>query len=374
MQHLCIDFKDFPKDREGYDQIMVVIDRLSKQAISIPCHKDINAQGMAELFVQWIYRFGHTPETIVSDRGPQFVSRFWSEFCRIIGVKVKLSTAYHKETDGQTEIMNKYIDQRLRPFVSFYQDNWSSLLPLIDRAQMVLPHSAINMSPYQLLYGHEPRQSWDWETPTSVKPSEKLSYQAAKTLATRMHAAWQLAKQNMEKAQERMRTAVNRHRRPIDWDVGDMVYLSTENLASARPSRKLSDKWDGPFRVLEKVGHSYRLDLPPGSRIFDVFAPEKLCKDPNDPLPGQEPPKPSSTPVNGVEEWEVEEILASKLRYGKLMYRVKWRGHDPDPTWYPDDNFEHAPYMLRNFHNRYPNKPGPPKLLEKWIQSQDNHQ
>jgi transposase InsO family protein len=110
MQHLCIDFKEFPKDKSGYDQIMVVIDRLSKQAISIPCHKTIDARGMADLFVQWVYRFGHTPETIISDRGPQFVSSFWAEFCRILGVKVKLSTAYHKETDRQTEIINKYID------------------------------------------------------------------------------------------------------------------------------------------------------------------------------------------------------------------------------------------------------------------------
>ena len=76
MQHLCIDFKDFPQDQHGYDQIMVIIDRLSKQAISIPCHKNIDAREMANLFIQWVYRFGHTPESIVSDQGPQFVSSF----------------------------------------------------------------------------------------------------------------------------------------------------------------------------------------------------------------------------------------------------------------------------------------------------------
>ena len=112
----------------------MIIDRLSKQAVSIPCHKTIDSRGLAKLFISWIYRFGHTPETIVSDRGPQFISSFWKELCRIIGVRIKLSTAYHKETDGQTEIMNKYIDQRLRPFVSYYQDNWSELLSIIDRA------------------------------------------------------------------------------------------------------------------------------------------------------------------------------------------------------------------------------------------------
>ena len=370
MQHLCIDFKEFPKDKAGYDQIMVVIDRLSKQAISIPCHKTIDARGMAELFVQWVYRFGHTPETIISDRGPQFVSSFWSEFCRILGVKVKLSTAYHKETDGQTEIMNKYIDQRLRPFVSYYQDNWSGLLPLIDRAQISLPHSSIGMSPYRILYGSEPRQSWDWKHPTSIlTPTDKLNHKDALALATRMHAAWDTAKQQMEKAQDRMRSAVNRHRRPIDWDIGDMVFLDTKNLAIDRPSRKLAARWEGPFKVLKKVGHSYQLQLPTGSRIHDVFAPDLLCKDPQDPLPGQEAPKPPGVPIQGVEEWEVDQILASKLYRSKLKYRVSWIGHDPDPTWYPASNFMGAPHKLREFHEQNPSKPGPPRALSQWIQA-----
>ena len=156
-----MDFKEFPRDRYGYDSILVIIDRLSKQAISIPCHKTITSKGLASLFIQWVYRFGHTPESIISDRGPQFISSFWKEFSRIIGVKIVNSTAYHKETDGQTEIMNRYIDERLRPFISYYQDNWSDLIPLMDRAQVTLPHSSIGMAPYHLLQGHAPRTSWD---------------------------------------------------------------------------------------------------------------------------------------------------------------------------------------------------------------------
>jgi transposase InsO family protein len=370
MQHLCIDFKDFPTDRYGYDQIMVIIDRLSKQAISIPCHKTIDARGMANLFIQWVYRFGHTPESIVSDRGPQFVSRFWSEFCRILGVKVKLSTAYHKQTDGQTEIMNKYIDQRLRPFVSYYQDNWSELLPMIDRAQMTLPHAAIGMAPYQILFGSEPRQSWDWtQDKVSTTVQERINIKDALQLATRMHDAWKIAKDNMERAQIRMRSTTDRHRRPIDWTVGDKVYLSTKNLSIPRPSRKLAELWEGPFEVLEQVGHSYRLKLPAGSQIHDVFAPDVLRKDPEDPLPGQEPPKPPGIPIQGVEEWEVEEVLASKLYRSILKYRVKWVGHDPDPTWYKASNFMGAPHKLRAYYEQYPNRPGPPRALEKWIEA-----
>jgi RNase H-like domain found in reverse transcriptase/Reverse transcriptase (RNA-dependent DNA polymerase)/Integrase zinc binding domain/Integrase core domain len=368
MQHLTMDYKDFPKDKHGYNCILVFIDRLSKASVTIPCHKDIDSRGMAKLFVTWIYRFGHTPETIVSDRGPQFVSSFWKEFCRIIGVKIKLSTAYHKETDGQTEIINKYIDQRLRPYVNFYQDNWSELIPLIDRAQLTLPHSSIGMSPYQLLYGKEPRNSWDWNLPTPTNPREKLNFEEARIVAERMKKAWELAQSNMGKAQARMINSTNPHRRPPDWEVGDKVYLSTKNLKTLRPSRKLADKWQGPFEVLEKVGYSYRLRLPPGSSLHDVFAPELLSKDPDNPLPGQESPKPSGEVINGEEEWEVKEILAVKLVRKTLKYQVSWVGHDPDPTWYPASNFMGSPHKLKEFHDKYPERRRP-RFLHEWIKA-----
>lgn len=369
MQHLCMDFKDFPKDRNGFDRILVFIDRLSKESVTIPCHKDIDARGMATLFVQWIYRFGHTPETIVSDRGAQFVSSFWNEFCRIIGVRIKLSTAYHKQTDGQTEIMNKYIDQRLRPFVNYYQDNWSELIPLIDRAQVALPHSSIGMTPYRLKYGTDPRTSWDWNTPKHTTPLEKLNFADAKAIAERMKAGWDTAKSNMRNAQERMSNSTNKHRRPITWNVGDFVYLSTKNLKTHRPSRKLANQWEGPFEILAKVGHSYKLDLPAGSQIHDVFAPEVLFKDPQDPLIGQEPDLTPPAVVAGQEEWEVQEVIASRLYRNNLKYQVKWTGHDPDPTWYPASNLMGSPHKLRDYHLQYPDKPGPPRKLSKWIRA-----
>jgi hypothetical protein len=313
-----MDFKEFNEDKHGFNMILVFIDRLGKDSVSIPCHKTIDARGMAKLYVQWVYRFGHTPETIISDRGPQFVSSFWQEFCRIIGVKVKLSTAYHKETDGQTEIMNRYIDQRLRPFVTYFQDNWSELIPIMDRAQMTLPHSTIGMTPYQLKHGVEPRNSWDWKSPKPATPIEKLNLDDAVSLASRMHRVWQVAEDNIKKAQEKMRRHVNQHRRSIDWQPGDRVYLSTRNLKSYRPSRKLGSKFDGPYTVLERIGYGYRLQLPDGSKIHDVFSPDVLKKYPDTPLPGQEPAQPSGEAIAGKEEWEVDKILASKLVRGKL--------------------------------------------------------
>ena len=187
-----MDFKSQPKDKHGFDNICVIVDRLSKQSISIPCYKTVTAEQLAQLFIQYVYRYYGPPDSIVSDRGPQFVSTFWNAFCTILGTKLKLSTANHPQTDGQTEIMNQYLDQRLRPFVNYYQDNWSELLPLMDYAQLTLPHSSLGtMSPYELLNGYPPRTSFDWTPPSNApaNTSIKLSQERARAVASRMEQA-----------------------------------------------------------------------------------------------------------------------------------------------------------------------------------------
>jgi hypothetical protein len=102
-RHITVDFKSQPKDKHGFDNICVIVDRLSKQSISIPCYKTVTAERLAQLFIQYVYRYYGPPDSIVSDRGPQFVSTFWNAFCTILGTQLKLSTANHPQTDGQTE-------------------------------------------------------------------------------------------------------------------------------------------------------------------------------------------------------------------------------------------------------------------------------
>ena len=172
-EHLTTDLMDVPISKLGNDCVWVIIDRFGKESISVPCRRTIDAVGIAKLFVEHVWRRGHTTVSIVSDRGPQFVSSFWKEVCRILGIKVVLSTAFHKETDGQTEIMNQYLTQRLRPYVNFYQDNWDELLPIMDRAQVTLPHSSLgDLSPYEVYTGFEARTSFDWDTPKATKASK----------------------------------------------------------------------------------------------------------------------------------------------------------------------------------------------------------
>ena len=379
-QHITMDFKSMPRDKHGYDMVFVVVDRLSKQAISMPCYKTVTAADMATLFISHIYRYYGPPESIVSDRGPQFISQFWKEFCRILGIQLKLSTAFHPQTDGQTEIMNQYLDQRLRPFVNYYQDNWSELLPIMDYAQLILPHSSIQMAPFELLHGRLPRTSFDWNTPEASSPQEQLSHQKAQEVARRMHGALEMAKENMAKAQIKKEQDTNAHRRAIDFqppsdlEPGDKVYIITKNWKTDRPSHKLDNQLAGPFPIVCRVGHSFEVQLPDYMKIHNVFSPDKLRKDPGDPLPGQVNEPPGPVVVQDEEEYEVQEVLASRLIRNQLQYRVKWVGYDEDPEWYPAFNIRNAPHKLRDYHLANPTQAGPPRRLPQWLKAWEDEE
>jgi hypothetical protein len=120
--------------------------------------------------------------------------------------------------------MNQYLAQRLRPFVNYYQDNWSDLLPMMDYAQLTNWHESIGMPQFELLHGYQPRTSFDWKTPKEpATVRERLNREEAQTLAKSMHHAWETAKAIMERAQEKKKQDVDRHRREVDFQVGDKV-------------------------------------------------------------------------------------------------------------------------------------------------------
>jgi transposase InsO family protein len=129
---LVMDFKSMPKDKKGYNNVFVIVDRLTKSCWTIPCQDTVTAPIAAQLFYEGPYRIFGLPRSIVSDRGPQFASEFQYELSKILGIAWKLSTSGHSQTAGQAEIMNEYIDQRLRLYVNHYQDNWAQMMPALD--------------------------------------------------------------------------------------------------------------------------------------------------------------------------------------------------------------------------------------------------
>jgi hypothetical protein len=135
--------------------------------------------------------------------------------------------------------------------------------------------------------GYLPRTSFDWERPEGPQTvREKLSYEEAQQYAKRLEEAWKVACTNLEKAQKLMEQQANKHRREPDFTVGDMVWVMIKNWKTERPSCKLDYKMVGPYKILNKVGNSYKVELPDSIKVYPIFLLDKLRKAANNPLPG----------------------------------------------------------------------------------------
>jgi len=204
--------------------------------------------------------------------------------------------------------MNQYLEQRLKPFVNYYQDNWSELLPMMDYAQLTLPHSSIGMSPFEARNGFKARTSFDWTTPELSAP--ELTSDRARQRVQLIQDSWKLARDMMARSQARMIKSANAHRREVDFDVEDYVWLNTKYWNTARPCLKLDNNNSGPFKIVAKVGNSFRLKLPASMKINPVMSPDKLRKSARDPLPGQVNKPEDPVEIAGDIKYKVEEILA----------------------------------------------------------------
>jgi hypothetical protein len=143
----------------------------------------------------------------------------------------------------------------------------------------------------------------------------------------------------------------------------------TKHWHTDRPSKKLANQMEGPYKILEQVGYSFKLRLPDSMKIHSVFHAEKLQKDLSNSLPGQANLEPPSLELeDGETEYEVQEVLAVKLIQGKLKYKLQWKGWDPDPEWYPASSLSNSLIALQDFHKANSDRPGPPKNLQYWLE------
>ena len=139
---------------QGYDSILTVVDRHSKAIILSPCHNTITAEQTSQLLVDNVWKRTGVPKAIISDRGPQFAAQVTQELWRKLRIKQKLSTMFHPQTDGESERVN-HIEQYLRICGNFQQDNWTTLLPIIEFAHNAQPHRSTHRSPFEVWYCHE---------------------------------------------------------------------------------------------------------------------------------------------------------------------------------------------------------------------------
>ena len=350
-----MDFVTGLPECDGFDAIWVVIDRLSKQRHLVPCTTTITAEGLSELFIHNVFRLHGLPDTIISDRGTQFASDFWTHLCHCLGIDRRLSTAFHPQTDGQTERVNASMEEYLRGYVNYQQDDWVQLLPLAEFTANNQLSSATDASPFFATAGYNPRISFELDIRTD-NPTEVRAQEAA----TRLSEIHEFLRDHMSYTQARYVENADAHRLPAPaYQPGDLVWLDTRNMRTIRPSRKLDNKNAGPFPVIRQVGtRAYELDLPVDMRLSTrVFHTSLLELARRDPLPGQQNSPPPPVIVRDHQEWMVQEIVDSRWHYGTLQYRVRWLGYD-QLTWEPWYHV-HGLVQLPTFHTRYPRKPGP---------------
>ena len=332
-----------PLTRVLFDSILVVVCRLSKYAYFLPYKESSTAEDLAYTFLRTIVSNHGMPQELVTDRDKLFTSNFWKSLMKQLGAKHKLSTAFHPQTDGQTERINQIVEQYLRHYVNQQQDNWVDLLPLAQFAYNSATTSTTKQSPFYTLYGYHPTAYH--ETIQDNTPAEK-----AEEKATRIRQIQKDIQQELSFVTERMTKYANQRRigGPILKE-GDKVYLLRRNIKTTRPSNKLDHKKIGPFQISEKLSDTnYKLSLPQKMRIHPVFhisllepAPQNARLDTTTKLEDTPP------------EYEVEQILDSRQGKNRTEYLVKWKDYDSsENTWEPEDNLTNSPVLLREFRER----------------------
>jgi hypothetical protein len=293
-----------PRTKKGRDSIFVVVDRFSKMAHFIPCHKSDDAANVADLFFREIIRLHGVPNTIVSDRDTKFLSHFWRCLWAKLGTKLLFSTTCHPQTDGQTEVVNRTLSTMLRAVLKTNLKMWEECLPHIEFAYNRSLHSTTKMCPFEVVYGFLPRAPIDL---LPLPSSEKVNFDAKQRaeLILKMH---ELTKENIERMNAKYKLAGDKGRKRVVFAPGDLVWLHLrkDRFPDLRKS-KLMPRADGPFKVLEKINdNAYKLELPPDFGVSPTFNIADLK-----PYLGEEYELPSRT--TSIQEGEDDEDITTTV-------------------------------------------------------------
>ncbi|GAB2236277.1 hypothetical protein Droror1_Dr00028206, partial [Drosera rotundifolia] len=335
-EHVTMDFvTGLPLTQRGHDGIWVVVDRLTKSAHFLAVNMTYSTDQLADLYIREVVRLHGAPVSIISDRETRFSSQYWQSLQEAFGTRLNMSTAYHPQTDGQSERTIQTLEDMLRACTLEWKDSWDSHLPLVEFAYNNSTHSSTGVAPYEALYGRRCRTPICWyEVGERQLLGPELVEETSKKIAT--------IRRSLLTAQSRQRSYADPRRRKVEFQVGDHVFLRVspwKGVIRFGKKGKLSPRFIGPFEVLEKIGAvAYRVALPPSlSRVHNTFHISMLRKY----VPG---PKHvlNFEPLGVSEDLSYEEkpveILDTRLKVlrNKTMRLVKilWRNHEvEEATW-----------------------------------------
>jgi hypothetical protein len=312
----------FPCTARGHDAILVFVDKLTKMVHLAPTSKSCSVEEAARLFFQHVESKHGTPLELISDRDPRFTSNFWQQLASRLGIKLSMSTAFHPESDGQTERANRVVEEVLRNFLPASR-SWDDLLPFVEFAINNAKSPSTGYSPFYLNYGAHPRTRITNQIPPSTLPVLQSIFQ------DRDHALVH-ARQLLQAAQDRQKRYADQSRRPHTFEAAQQVWLSSKNIqVPGKGKRKLLPKYLGPFTISEMVGpNAARLALPATWRIHPVFHVSLLRPYT---ATAEHPAHPRRLPrvVDGLPDYTVQSLISHRdLKVGSRItrqYLVKWQ-------------------------------------------------
>ena len=300
----------------GKDVILVVCDRLSKMTHFVATTEGTSAERLARLFQDNVCKLHGLLESVVLDRGPQFMAELTKELNRMLGIKTKLSMAFHPQTDGQTERMNQELEQYLWFFIENRQKDWLEWLAAAEFVVNNKVHMVTKVSPFMANYGKELRMGGD------IRRKGKV--ESAMEFVERMKKVHEEVEAVLKKTQEEMKRYADRKRKKTEkWKKEDQVLLSTKDLVfKERPSKKLMERYVGLYAIEEVVSSNVvKLQLPSSMRIHLVANVSQIVRY-KEQVKGQKKEEGKLVEVEGVEEWEVEKILNKKKMRGVVKYLI----------------------------------------------------
>ncbi|KAF5769419.1 putative nucleotidyltransferase, Ribonuclease H [Helianthus annuus] len=342
-EDLSMDFIVGLPPSKGFTVVLVVVDRLSKYAHFILLKHPYTAKSVAEVFIREVIRHHGIPKSIVSDRDPLFLSKFWQEIFRSMGTKLHMSSAYHPESDGQTEVINRGLESYLRCFAVDQPKTWSLWLPWAEFWYNSTFHASTGVTPFETVYGRRPPSVFQFV------PGEIRVESVARELQDRDEALKQL-KTHLSNAQGAMKFQADKKRRDVQFSVGEWVYVKLKPYrqlsVASRIHQKLAAKFFGPFQILEKVGAvAYKLLLPATSKIHPVFHVSLLKKAVSGPSETILPPE---LDMADAPHLVPQSVLATRIiRDGSdsaEQWLVHWQGQTVD-----DSTWEDADWLKMQF-------------------------
>ena len=353
-EQIAMDFvTKLPRTPSGYDTIWVVVDRLTKSAHFIPMKETDNTSKLAQLYMKVVVSRHGVPLSIISDRDTKFTSHFWKSLHKALGTKITMSTAYHPQTDGQSERTIQTLEDLLRSCIIDFGKSWETHLPLVEFSYNNSYHTSINAAPFEALYGRKCRSPVCWaEVGDSQLTGPDIVHETTEKIVQ--------IRNRLAAARDRQKSYADKRKRPLEFKVGDKVLLKVspwKGVIRFGKRGKLNPRYVGPFFITNRIGHlAYQLDLPKElSSVHNVFHVSNLKKCLAEAEKGLVVPLEEiqiNENLKFVEEpVEIMDREEKQLKQSRIpIVKVRWNARrGPEYTWEREDEMmKKHPHLFRN--------------------------